>query len=112
MKRVQVNIYTVKLYMAGDIQRAKSFLEREVYPPNQGLCVTLDPTTFIYTGGVEPGFVVGFINYPRFPSTGAALFDRATLIAESLMAHCCQLSCCLVGTDKTVWLSRRPEDDK
>ena len=39
-----------------------------------GLCVTCTPTTFVYSQrpetphGQEPGLLIGFVNYPRFPS--------------------------------------------
>lgn len=48
-----VDTYTARIYMAGDIEQAKVFMRKECYPPNEGLCVTIEPTTFIYTGGEE-----------------------------------------------------------
>ncbi len=104
--------YTVRLYMGGDIAQAKAILRRECYSPNEGLCVTVEPTTFVYTGGEEAGFVVGFVNYPRFPTTPKELLARAEDIAHSLIIGLCQWSALVVAPDKTVWISHRPEDRK
>lgn len=101
--------YTVRLYMAGDIEQAKRLLRAECYPPNEGLCVTVEPTTFIYTGGEEAGFVVGFVNYPRFPTAPAALWERASNVAHRLIPALCQWSALLVAPDKTEWLNCRPD---
>ena len=101
--------YTVRLFMAGDIEHAKRLLRAECYPPNEGLCVTVEPTTFIYTGGEEAGFVVGFVNYPRFPSEPGRLFARAQEVAGRLIPALCQWSALLVAPDKTAWLNARPE---
>ena len=105
-----VPTYTVRLYMAGDIAHAKQLIRQLVYPPNPGLCVTVEPTTFVYTGGEEAGFVVGFVNYPRFPASPEDLFARALLFADHLTHGLGQWSALLVAPDKTVWLTDRPED--
>lgn len=102
--------YFVRLYMAGDIQRAKELLRAECYPPNDGLCVTVEPTTFIYTGGEESGIVAGFVNYPRFPTDPDQLFARAHHIAERLIVGLCQWSALLVAPDKTAWVNCRPDE--
>lgn len=107
-----VETYTVKLYMSGDIEHAKRILRSECYPPNEGLCVTIDPTTFIYSGGEESGFVAGFLNYPRFPTTPERLFERATAIAATLVIELCQWSALLVAPDKTEWINMRPEGQR
>lgn len=107
-----VETYTVRLYMAGSIEQAKVLLRRECYPPNEGLCVTLEPTTFIYTGGEESGFVVGFVNYPRFPTTPGKLWGRARKIAHGLIEELCQWSALLVAPDKTEWINTRPDADR
>lgn len=48
-------------------------------------CVTVSPTSFIYTDGNEPGVVVGFISYPRFPKGDWEILSRAKELAEILM---------------------------
>lgn len=112
MKVVSEPTYKINLYMAGDITFAKRFLRKECYPPNKGLCVTVISTTYIYTGGEEEGFIVGFVNYPRFPTTKDLLWDRARGIAIKMLSELGQFSCLLVGDDRTEWLSDRPEDNK
>jgi len=102
----QVNTHVVTIYMAGDIDTAKRWLRRECY--ERGLCVTVYSTDFIYTGGEEIGFCVGFVNYPRFPSTTEDLFARARQVACSLIVECCQRSALIVGTHSTEWISGTP----
>lgn len=52
-----------------------------------GLCVTVAPTTFHYTGGGEPGFAIGLINYARFPSTLGEIRSKAIELAKRLQAE-------------------------
>ena len=49
-----------------------------------GLCVTVTPTTFVYTGGDEPGAIVGLINYPRFPKSQSEIRVEALKLASIL----------------------------
>jgi len=48
-------------------------------------CVTITPTEFIYVNGREPGLVIGFINYARFPKSKAETKKRALLLGKILM---------------------------
>lgn len=97
----------VTVYMAGDIETAKRWLRRRCY--DRGLCVTITPTTFIYTGGEEQGFAVGFVNYPRFPVESAAeLCGVAREIAGRLVDECSQKTALLVGPNVTEWIQRKP----
>jgi hypothetical protein len=47
-------------------------------------CVTITPTEFRYVYGSEPGVIVGYINYPRFPRTNMEITDRAIALANKL----------------------------
>lgn len=67
--------YRVSIFMSGPIEAAKQVLRSMCL--RVGLCVTIDPTLFIYTGGEEAGYVVGLLNYPRFPATPAEIDARA-----------------------------------
>lgn len=100
--------YTVRLFIAGDFNAAKSSMRRECM--REGLCVTITPTTFVYTGGSEEGVEIGFVNYPRFPTTPHELLERAEYVARVLLNELCQESALLVANDVTIWLSRREED--
>lgn len=93
------------IYIAGDEQTAKHICRQYCF--EVGLCVTIEPTTFIYTGGEEAGVRVGLINYPRFPTTPDAIFETACALGDKLMHGLCQHSYSVVGPNKTRWFSRR-----
>ena len=95
------------IFMAGDITQAKQVCREYCFAV--GLCVTIHPVDFIYTGGEETGFKIGLINYPRFPTTYGALHQRASELAELLMRRLCQHSYSIVALGQTEWVSRRPE---
>jgi len=95
------------IFIAGDIEQAKQVCRQ--YCLDIGLCVTVEPVTYIYTGGEESGIRVGLINYPRFPTTTTALREKAEGLADRLMDGLCQHSFSIVGPDETTWYSRRPE---
>ena len=48
-------------------------------------CVTITPTHFVYVNGEEPGLIIGFINYARYPESRAEIHNRARALAEILM---------------------------
>jgi hypothetical protein len=98
--------YTVTLYIAGELADARRSLRRQCL--EEGLCVTVMPTTFVYTAGAEEGVVVGLVNYPRFPTTPEKLLARAEKVALQLMEDLCQYSALLVAPDVTKWMTRRP----
>src|SRR5690606_14486854 len=100
------NTIIVTVHMAGDIDTAKRWLRRRSY--ERGLCVTVQPTTFVYTGGEEAGFSVGLVNYPKFPSDAASLCNVAREIAHGLIVECCQRTALVVGPDVTEWMSIKP----
>lgn len=70
--------YPISIYMAGDYSKAVAICQR--YCDAQGLCVTVEPCVYVYTGGQEDGVRVGLINYPRFPKTP----DELDAIAQDL----------------------------
>lgn len=47
-------------------------------------CITITPTEFMYVNGAEPGVVIGWINYPRFPREKDDMVDRALILARRL----------------------------
>ncbi len=98
------------VYIAGDVQIARESLRRQCF--EAGLCVTLTPTEFIYTAGMESGVAVGFVNYPRFPKQPEEIFSRAKRVAERLMDDLYQWSALIVTPTETVWLNRRPQESK
>ena len=80
----------VEVFMAGDIDHAKQVIRR--FCRDVPCCVTVTPTTFIYNGGEEAGFVVGFRNYPRFPTDSYTLRDTADRLADAMRAELGQRS--------------------
>lgn len=97
--------YAVKLYLAGPIEVAKQVIRQEVL--REGLCVTIEPTLFLYTGGEETGYVVGLVNYPRFPSDPEAIRERARGLMHRLLEATFQHSALMVANDVTEWISKR-----
>jgi hypothetical protein len=75
------------------------------YVDKVGLCATLTETEFIYTNGGEPGFIVGLINYLRFPSSPEQIEAHAFAIAEILLKEYKQFKVSVVMPTKTVMLS-------
>jgi hypothetical protein len=98
--------YSVTISIAGDFQTAKESLRLQCL---EGLCVTLTPTTFIYTYGAEEGVRVGMVNYPRFPKTPEQIRERALRIAENLMNDLVQRTALIEMPEVTTWLHREEE---
>jgi hypothetical protein len=105
MNNQSTTTHTVRIYMSGPIDVAKQIIRAECL--REGLCVTIDPTTFIYTGGEESGYVVGLINYPRFPSTPADIEERARDLMHKLLDATFQHSGLLMTPVTTEWVSKR-----
>lgn len=97
--------YWVKIYIAGPIEVAKQLIRKRA--KQKGMCVTIEPTTFMYTGGEEVGYVVGFINYPRFPKENSEIWNEAILLANHLMLETGQDSFSVMDPYKTDWYSER-----
>ena len=94
----------VEVFMAGDIAHAKQVIRR--FCREVPCCVTVTPTTFIYKGGEEAGFVVGFRNYPRFPTDAYTLRNMAADIAGRLRVELGQKSYMTVDAGgMTTWSS-------
>lgn len=104
---ISVPTWYVKIYLAGDIEIAKQVCREECM--RKGLCVTIEPCEYIYTGGQETGYCIGMINYPRFPCGENEVTARAKSLAELLMLRTCQLSALVVTPKYTEWLTRRED---
>jgi len=97
--------YPVSIYVAGDLSDARRICREHTFAV--GLCVTVTPTEFIYTGGAETGVCVGLINYPRFPSNAESLWATACGLGDALMRGLCQQSYLVQSSDRCEWFSRR-----
>jgi hypothetical protein len=91
--------------MSGPIEVVKQTCRKVCL--DEGLCVTVEPTTFIYTGGEESGVVVGLIAYPRFPQSNEAIWKRAFNLARTMLDDACQHSVLIMDHDNAEWLSKR-----
>lgn len=107
MKEQQSPSFNIQIHMAGDIAAAK--LRIQQHAADVGMCVTVSPQTFIYTGGCEEGFCVGFINYPRFPKPAEDIIAAARDLANILLVHLGQHSYSIVSPIDTIWVSRRDD---
>lgn len=74
--------HKVEIYIAGDLAEATAICQD--YCNKVGLCVTIEPTNYVFTGGQEMGVRVGLINYPRFPTSRLALLEKARLLGLEL----------------------------
>jgi hypothetical protein len=105
MPKATTKTFTAQIYMAGDIAHAKQIIRS--YVLDIGLCVTIEPVDFIYTGGEEAGFRVGLINYPRFPAMDEEVFEKAVALADKLRDALAQNSYSIVTPSLTYWDTRR-----
>lgn len=93
-----------RIYMAGALADAERMCREYCF--NEGACVTVTPTNYIYSGGQESGFVVGFINYPRFPATQEAILSWASALAGMLADALHQRSWTVETPETTTWVTR------
>jgi hypothetical protein len=107
MRAAETSSYPVQIWLAGD--HAKAIELCRAYCDETGFCVTVTPTTYVYTGGQDAGVCIGLINYGRFPSEPAAIFARAKELAKRLIAGLRQESASIQALDKTLWISFRSD---
>jgi len=72
----------------------------------RGGCVTVTPTKYVYTGGQEDGFIIGFINYPPHISNEDKIMKEAQLLAELLRVKLGQESYTIQGPTHTITYGR------
>lgn len=107
MKTEVSNTDRISFYLSGPIEIAKQVIREECL--RAGLCVTIEPTIFIYTGGEEIGYVVGLLNYPRFPIEPVPLRERAHDLMMKLLRGTHQHSALMVAPEQTEWVTLRKE---
>ena len=108
-----VKTFTADIYLglaAGYTDKCSTIDEvREICDSfvEKGLCVTIQQTEFRYTGGSEPGAIIGLINYPRFPKTETQIMFDATDLANLLMEELNQFRCTIVTSEWTYLLENK-----
>lgn len=99
---------TVRIWMAGNYADAERICRQYCA---KGMCVSIHPTNYIYTGGEESGFCITLINYARFPADSLlVLKDKAFELAMLLMDGLYQQSFSIEDPNETLFFSKRPED--
>jgi len=94
-----------RIYIAGPIEVGKQIIRADCL--REGLCVTVEPTLFIYTGAEEMGYVVGLNEYPRFPTDAERLATRAIDLAKKLLEGTYQHSVMVQTPTQTHWFTKR-----
>jgi hypothetical protein len=97
--------FWAKIYLSGPLNIIEQVCREECF--EEGLCVTVDKTKFIYTGGEELGAVIGLINYPRFPKTQEEVENRAKKLGLRILDKVKQNSVLIMTSEKTEWISKR-----
>lgn len=83
----------------------------QAFCDDKGLCVSITETDYVFTGGSEKGFIIGLINYPRFPKTPGELWNIADDLGIYLMETCNPYgSFTIQDPDNTYFNSNRESD--
>lgn len=107
-KIMQTDAYKVEIFIGGDYNKAADICE--AYCTDVGLCVTVDPTMYVYRGGRCLGVRIGLINYARFPREAWDVWCDAEVLADKLLDGLDQGSYTIQDRTKSVFYTRRPED--
>lgn len=107
IRHISSDTFTADIYIAGSLNAAREACREFCL---RGLCVSITPSDFVFTGGMESGVRVGLINYPRFPKSPDEIWSTAVQLAEFLILRLHQGSATVIAPDTTCWLSRREFD--
>lgn len=80
---VECPTWQTTIYIAGDYSLAKNELSRMA--TTRGMCASMWPCDYVYSGGLESGVAIRIINCPRFPANSWELRDLAEEIARELI---------------------------
>lgn len=108
----EVPTYEVKIYCGRRVGYTDEILplsevERicDEFVNGEKACVTITETQYRYVGGWEPGVVVGFVNYPRFPKSKDEIRSQAHRLAERLLLELRQFRVSVVTPTTTFMLT-------
>lgn len=107
-KSMNAKAYKVEIFIGGDYEKALDICE--AYCTEVGLCVTVEPTMYVYRGGRCAGVRVGLINYARFPSDKVTIAAKGDELAELLLDGLNQGSYTIQDDQTSVFETRRKED--
>jgi hypothetical protein len=100
--------YKVEIFIGGDYEKALDICQ--VCCDTIGLCVTVEPTTYIYTNGRCEGVRVGLINYARYPKPRLEILEIAEMLATRLLRELHQGSYTIQDDTTSMFYSERKED--
>ena len=100
--------YKVEIFIAGMMEPASQICRS--FCDEVGLCVTVTPISYVYTGGEEYGVIIGLINYPRFPKSQDEIYRTALKLARKLRSELGQGSFTIQDHKEAVFYSIRDED--
>jgi hypothetical protein len=90
MQNKTAGTYKITIYIAGDYNQAVQLCRQFTF--YHSLCVTVDPTMYVYVGGAESGVKIGLINYPKYATDTDRLYHLGKELAEYLRKGLCQHS--------------------
>lgn len=93
--------HLVRLYIGGDLTVAKQVIGK--FCRDNGWCVTVTPTDYIYSGGQESGIIVECICYPRFETTFEQNANKMRKLADELVISLNQKSYTILGFERGCW---------
>jgi hypothetical protein len=97
--------FQIQIHTSGSLEQIEQVCRR--FCKEVGLCVTVTPTNYIYSGGQESGAIIGLLNYPRFPKHESDIVEVAKELAGRLLDELAQDSILLVLPDDTHWFTTR-----
>lgn len=100
-----IKSWWARLYVAGDLRTAEMICRQHCFP--KGLCVTIEPTKYIFAGGTEDGVCIGFIQYVPFPEDEKEILKRAVLLGKDVAAANFQWSFSIITPIESIYYSRR-----
>ena len=101
----ECHTFWIRIYLSGPLEVIEQTCRKNCL--RDGLCVNVQPTKYIYTGGEETGAVVELVNYPRFPSIMEELLKRAEALAKELLDATYQHSVMVMTPLSTYWITKR-----
>ena len=101
----ETKVWWARVYVAGNYQSAEMVCRECCFP--KGLCVTLEPTKYIFAGGTEDGVCVGLIQYVPFPEKKEILVEKAVFIGKRIAEINCQWSFSIITPTDSIFYSRR-----
>lgn len=89
------------IWIAGSLETAKATCLE--FCSKVGLCVTVTPTSYVYSYGAQEGVLVRLISYPKFPESQEARESTAEALAAMLKSRLFQRSYSIEYPDRTVY---------